>query len=98
MGKMQVTRIGWVAPQSEGAASSERMRLPRHVIMQRYFIDCAVWWSYLQVHSYKPIAKRRKYKPIAKRRKRQFFRMKNSGDASAPLVAGRCLPRVHCAC
>lgn len=87
--KMQVTRVGWVAMESEGLATSRRMRLPRHVILQCYFIGCAVWRTYLQV---------RPYKPIVKRCKRQFFGMKNSGNAGAPLVAGQCLRDLHCAC
>jgi hypothetical protein len=85
---MQVSRIGWVAPQSERLSSPWRRRLPRHRILHRGFKCSAVWWRYLQSHF---------HQPGANRRKRKFFGMNHLGDAHQPPIAGRCPCRLHCA-
>jgi hypothetical protein len=85
---MQVSRIGRVAPQSEGLSSPWRRPLPRHRILHRGFKCSAVWWCYLQGHF---------HLPGANRRKREFFGMNHPGDAHQSSIAGRRACRLRCA-
>jgi hypothetical protein len=87
--KVQVARIGRVAPQPECLALSRRRRLPRHGILQRRFEGLAARCSYLQGHF---------DTPAFGRCKGSFFGMKNFGDADLALVAGRCVGLTCRAC
>jgi hypothetical protein len=89
--KMQVSRIGWIAQQTERLASSRRRSLPGHVILPGGSICISIRQRDLEDHSHQPRADRRKWK---------FFGLNNSRDTS--MITGRRLRRrrgrKHCGC